>query len=39
MMKQFSETQAETLAAMREALGRSRKLLQEQAGTPPAHAP
>jgi hypothetical protein len=39
MMKQFSETQAETLAAMREALGRSRKLLQEQAETPPVHAP
>ena len=39
MMKQFSETQAETLAEMREALGRSRKLLQEQAETPPVHAP
>jgi hypothetical protein len=39
MMKQFSETQAETLVEMREALGRSRKLLQEQAETPPAHAP
>jgi hypothetical protein len=39
MMKQFSETQAQTLAEMREALDRSRKLLQEQAETPPAHAP
>jgi len=39
MMKQFSENQAETLAEMREALSRSRKLLQEQAETPPAHAP
>jgi hypothetical protein len=39
MMKQFSETQAPTLAEMREALSRSRKLLQEQAGKRPAHAP
>jgi hypothetical protein len=39
MMKQFSETQAETLAEMREALSRSRKLLQEQAEQRPAHAP
>jgi hypothetical protein len=39
MMKQFSETQARTLAEMRDALSRSRKLLEEQAGTPPAQAP
>ncbi len=39
MMKKFSETQAETLAEMREALGRSRKLLHEQAETPPVTAP
>jgi hypothetical protein len=39
MMKQFSENQAETLAEMREALSRSRKLLQEQAEQRPAHAP
>jgi hypothetical protein len=35
MIKRFTDRQAETLAEMRTALERSRRLLQEQAETPP----
>jgi hypothetical protein len=38
-MQRFTDRQAETLAEMRDALDKSRRLLHEQAETPPPATP